>query len=171
MNRVQELRQLYEFHVWATERVLDAVSGLDEPDFDRDLAGSFPSIRATLVHMLSAEWVWLERWQGRSPGGVPEGWEALTLTALRQEWAGVEQNRQAMLEALTESELDRVVDYRDTRGTPYSSAVWEILRHVVNHSSHHRGQVTTMLRQLGTVPPGTDLIQWFRAVRPELTAG
>jgi uncharacterized damage-inducible protein DinB len=70
---------------------------------------------------------------------------------------------------MAEPDLERVVDYRDTRGEPFRSRMHEMLRHVVNHASYHRGQVTNHLRAVGGVPPSTDLIRWYRE-RPQAVA-
>ncbi len=158
----KDLRELYEYNRWANERVLDAAAGLSAEAYARDLGSSFPSVRDTLVHVFAAEWVWLSRWQGTSPAGLPADWELSTVEALRTRWAEVERERAALLAGLGDAELDRTVAYRNTKGEPFTSSLGQMLRHVVNHSTYHRGQVTTMLRQLGAEPVGTDLIQYYR---------
>jgi uncharacterized damage-inducible protein DinB len=92
---------------------------------------------------------------------MPAGWDSFGLDDLRVTWADVEAEQTAWIEALTEADLDRVLEYRNVAGEPHSRLVWQMLRHVVNHSSYHRGQVTTMLRQLGAAAPTTDQIYWF----------
>jgi uncharacterized damage-inducible protein DinB len=166
MTRLQEIRQLFDFNRWANERILDVVAGLSEEQFGRDMGSSFPSVRDTLVHVMSADWIWLERWHGVSPERGPEGWVGSDFAALRERWAEVERRRGAYLAGLTEASLDEVIRYRNLAGVAASSAVWEMLRHVVNHATYHRGQVTTMLRQLGATPPSTDLIAFYRTVAP-----
>ena len=63
-----------------------------------------------------------------------------------------------------DADWDRDVAYRDLKGNPYETPVWRIIAHLVNHDSYHRGQVVTMLRQLGHAPPGTDLILYYRTL-------
>lgn len=162
MPAIDELRRLFRYNAWANARILDAVARVPEPDFVRDLGSSYPSIRDTLVHAMSAEWAWLERWDGRSPGGPPAGWPEASLPELRRLWAGVEGGWRARLESATEADLDGVVAYRNTAGIPYRSRLGDVLRHVVNHSSYHRGQVVTMLRQVGAAAPSTDLVEYYR---------
>lgn len=166
MTRLHEIRQLFEFNRWANERILEVVAALTEDQFVRDLRSSFPSVRDTLVHVMSADWIWLERWHGVSPERRPEAWATSDFAALRERWAEVERRRDAYLAALTEARLDEVLEYRNLAGQAASSAVWQMLRHVVNHSTYHRGQVTTMLRQLGATPPSTDLIAFYRTLAP-----
>ena len=162
MTRLAEVQELFAFHRWANARLLDAAGGLGAEDFARDLGSSFPSVRETLVHLLSADWIWLERWHGRSPTAGP-GWDAVATHAeLRARWAEFECDQRAFLEGLSEADLDRVVPYRALSGAAFANPLGELLRHVVNHGTYHRGQVATLLRQLGVQPPQTDLILYYR---------
>ena len=77
-------------------------------------------------------------------------------------WEDLYRAQQSFLEKLSDADLDRVVDYRNLKGEAYSNVLWQLLRHMVNHSSYHRGQVTTMLRQLGHTPVATDLVLYYR---------
>jgi uncharacterized damage-inducible protein DinB len=101
-----EVIELYEYNRWATARMLDAAASLENESFTKDMGSSFALVRDTLVHIMSAEWVWLQRWKGNSPRAMPED--------------------------------------------------------VVKHSSYHRGQVTTLIRQLGGTAESTDLVAFYR---------
>jgi uncharacterized damage-inducible protein DinB len=159
---INEIRGLYDFNRWANDRILDATSALPPDELERDLHSSFPSIRDTLVHMLFAEWVWLARWQGTSPVEAPADWDLTTHAAIRARFAEVDVDRATYLEQLTDRDLQSVIAYRNTRGDPYQNPLWQLLRHVVNHATYHRGQVTTMLRQLGRAAVSMDLVQYYR---------
>jgi uncharacterized damage-inducible protein DinB len=161
-GELAELRELFEYNRWANERILDVVTPLGADEFKRDMRSSYPSIRDTLVHTLSAEWVWLSRWKGVSPSAMPGSDELVTVGAVRARWREVDAERSEYLDGLTEQRLADVIAYRNTRGEPYATPLWQMLRHVVNHSSYHRGQVTTMLRQLGRPAIATDLIVFYR---------
>jgi uncharacterized damage-inducible protein DinB len=163
MTRLDEIRQLYDFNRWANGRILEAAAALAPEPFDRDLGSSFPSVRATLAHVLGAEWIWLARWNGTSPT-APPAWALGDVASLRARWAEVEAGQAVLLASLDDDRLDQAIDYRSLAGEPYRSRLWQMLRHVVNHSTYHRGQVTTMLRQLGAAAPATDLILYFRTV-------
>jgi uncharacterized damage-inducible protein DinB len=160
--RVRELRGLFAYTGWADRRILDVAATLDADELTTDLGSSFPSLLDTLAHVLAADWVWLRRWKGESPTGPPEGWAADSLDAVRARWEAVQAERAEYLDTLQDDDLDRTLDYRDTRGTPYTSRIGDMLRHVVNHSTYHRGQAAAMLRRLGATPPATDLIAWYR---------
>jgi uncharacterized damage-inducible protein DinB len=160
---LDEIRELFAYHRWANQRFLAAASALTPEQLSRDLGSSFPSVLATLAHVLSAEWIWLERWHGRSPSArTPADWDLSDRDELRRRWAEVEGAQAEFIQGLTEEELRRVLDYRTLAGDPFSSALWQILRHLVNHATYHRGQVSTMLRQLGTSAPATDLVLYYR---------
>lgn len=162
MERVGEIRNLYAYNRWANCSVLDAAGRLSPEELARDLGSSFPSVRETLAHVLGAEWIWLERWRGSSPPGFPESWDLSSLESLRAQWTEVEADQRAFVEELNEAALDRVVAYRNTRGTAFENPLWQLLRHVVNHSTYHRGQVITLLRQLGAEAVATDLVLYLR---------
>jgi uncharacterized damage-inducible protein DinB len=162
MTRMDEIRDLYAYNRWANRRVLDAAARLSPEELSRDLGSSFPSVRETLAHVLAGEWIWLTRWRGSSPPGLPESWDLSSLEVVRAQWAEVEADQRAFVEGLDEAALDRVVAYRDTRGDPYENPLGQLLRHVVNHSTYHRGQVVTMLRQLGADAVATDYVVYLR---------
>lgn len=162
---IDETRELFAYDRWANQRMLDVVATLSPEDYTRDMGSSYDSVRDTLVHLLGAEWIWLRRWKGTSPKGMPEDWDTSTLPALRAHWAEVEREQVDYLEALHEPDLRRVVDYQNTKGTPYAQPLGDLMRHVINHSTYHRGQVTTLLRQLGATPANTDLVTYLREQR------
>lgn len=159
---LDEILQLYDYNRWANRRVLDVVGALTPEQLTRDLGSSFPSVRDTLAHVLAAEWVWLERWRGSSPTSFPDDSGLDSHAAIVTRWDEHESDQAAFLEDLTEDRLREVVAYRNTAGQPFAEPLWQLMRHVVNHSTYHRGQVTTMLRQMGAAAVGTDLITYFR---------
>jgi uncharacterized damage-inducible protein DinB len=112
--------------------------------------------------MVGAEWVWLTRWQGGSPTSVPSDWDVSTLGAVRDRWRRVERELSAFVDGLDASALERPLTYKTFAGETFTQPLSQMLRHVVNHSTYHRGQVTTLLRQLGGTPVATDLIRFYR---------
>jgi len=158
---VSYLRELYAYNRWANGQTLGAAERLTPEQLTRDCHSSFRSVRDTLAHILGAEWIWLERWHGRSPRALLSAGEFSTVGALRERWAEVEAGQQAFLATLTEGALLRRIAYINTKGERWEYAQWQMLAHVVNHSTYHRGQVTTMLRQLGGTPADTDLLTFY----------
>jgi uncharacterized damage-inducible protein DinB len=157
------LEMLLDYHYWARDRVLAAAEALTPDQFTRDLGNSFPSVRNTLVHLFSADWVWCTRWEGGSPQAMLDPATFPDLASIRAAWIEQEQKVRAVLIQFGENGIGRVIEYRLFSGQASAQPFWQLLQHVVNHGSYHRGQVTTMLRQLGAAPPGSlDLIAFYR---------
>jgi uncharacterized damage-inducible protein DinB len=162
MTRLEETRQLFEFNAWAMLRTFEATAALSEEEFARDLGNSFPSIRDTLIHTVGGEWVWLMRWKGTSPTAFPASDGITNQPAILRVWSEVDAEREVWLQTLTEASLDTMISYRSFAGVDFTFPLWQMMRHLVNHSSYHRGQVATMLRQLGHKPLSTDLILMYQ---------
>jgi uncharacterized damage-inducible protein DinB len=152
------IQELYRYNRWANGRVFEAVSHLTDEAFGKDLGSSHRSVRDTLTHIVWAEWIWLQRWKGTSPEAVFEGTDFPHSDALRARWLGIEIEQRAFLEAVTADRLLAVVRYVNLQGQTWQYPLWHQLYHLVNHSSYHRGQITTMLRQLGARPVSTDFL-------------
>jgi len=159
--RLTEYHELFAFNRWANHRVHEMVSGLTDEELRRDLKNSFPSVLDTLVHSLSAEWVWMERLKGDSPAAMPAEFRTYGVPQLTERWRRLEAEQQAYVTKLTKSELARVVAYRNMKGEPRDYPLWQILRHVVNHATYHRGQIAGMVRQMGKVPLATDMVVFY----------
>jgi len=158
-----DVHTLIDYHYWARDRMLDALTPLSPEQFTRDIGNSFGSVRDTVAHIHAAEWIWLARWQGESPTSLPSADRFPDVHAVRTGWQDHEAKLRAFFAGLDDVGLARVVHYRLTNGTASASALWQMLQHVVNHATYHRGQVTTMLRQLGATPPKSqDLIAFYR---------
>jgi uncharacterized damage-inducible protein DinB len=159
---VEDFRLLYDYNAWADHRTLEACTGLSEEQFTRDLGSSFRSVRDTLVHIMLVEWLWLERWHGRSPTSYAANAEFPNLESVRVRWSEIERDLLDYVASLTPEEVQRVVHHKTTAGLPQAQPLWQMLQHLVNHGTYHRGQVATMLRQLGAKPVATDLIFFYR---------
>ena len=160
---LEDVRALIDFHYWARERMLDAVEPLSAEQFTRDMGGSFSSVRDTLAHIYSAEWIWLSRWHGASPAAMLAPDRFPDLGAIRTAWSEHESEMRAFLDGLDETGIHRRVEFTTLAGQTTSGVLWRLVQHVVNHASYHRGQVTTLLRQLGATPPkSTDLVTFYR---------
>lgn len=165
MTNKDALERLLEYTVWANRRVLRTAVQLPPGDFTKDLGGSFGSVRGTFTHMMGAEWIWLERFQGRSPEkGIDEA-EFADLIALRERWGTIEDARARWFDDLPDDGVSMRIAYKSLDGTPNEAPLWQLVQHVANHATYHRGQVVFMLRQLGASPSATDLVLWDREKR------
>jgi len=157
-----EMRDLFAFNAWANHRVLAAVETLTTDQFTKPLGSSFSSVRDTLAHICGVEWVWLERMEGRSPSAIPAATEYPDVAALRSRWAQTEKHWLEYVSRLDQAELDEAVDYTTLSFGASRDVRWQMMQHVVNHGTYHRGQVIAMLRQLGAKGASTDLIAFYR---------
>jgi len=153
---VQQLR----YSAWATRCVLESATALSEEELHRDLGNSYGGVHGAMTHIYQADAIWFDRLMGAPTGDLsryepsPDFSEWLPLLDSYVKWA----------EALTPADWDRIAHYRNVKGEPFRTPIWQIVLHVVNHATYHRGQITTLLRQLGRVPVGMDLIMYYRSL-------
>jgi uncharacterized damage-inducible protein DinB len=154
---------LVDYNYWARDRVLASAEQLSAEQLSQPLGSSFGSVLDTLVHIYFAEWIWYRRWQGESPAARPDTSELVSVAALRDTWMALEAQIKAFVDGLGPAGLHRMIEYKSLTGQSSTSPYWQMIVHVVNHGTYHRGQVATMLRQLGAKPAvSTDMIVFFR---------
>ena len=152
------LQELFDYNYWARDQQLAACASVTQEQFLRPLASSYSSLRDTLAHLVGAEWVWLERWRGRFPRAMPAAEEFRSPGAIAERWRTVEKEMREYLAGLTDEALSRSFTYVNLKGENWTYALWRTLFHLVNHQGYHRGQVTTLLRQLGGRPVPVDFL-------------
>jgi uncharacterized damage-inducible protein DinB len=162
---VNDLEELFDYGYWANRKLLDVISQLTPAQFTQPVAGSYGSIRNTMVHVLSAEWGWLDRCGGhaRGPRLTPEDYP--TVESLAETWRMVEGHVRAFLSSLKDGDLARDVEF--TLGGPdsRSMALGSLMQHAAVHGVHHRGQVALLLRVLGYTPGNFDVLIYHAAKR------
>jgi len=146
------------YSLWATRRVLESTAALNSEERNRDLGNSFGGIQGTLTHIFQADSIWLDRLMGAPTGNLTKYTPRVDFS----DWPPLLDRYVSWAEGLTPVEWDRIVPYHNIKGEAFQQPVWHIVLHVVNHATYHRGQITTMLRQLGRTPIGTDLIAYYR---------
>jgi uncharacterized damage-inducible protein DinB len=152
------LRELIEHNYWARDRQLHACAALTREQFLRSLGGSFSSIRDTLAHLMACEWIWLERWRGRSPRSLLAAADFPTLESISERWQAVEGELREYVAGLSEEALAAPLTCTTTRGELWTHPLWRMITHLLSHQSYHRGQVTHQLRLLGIEPPRIDFL-------------
>jgi uncharacterized damage-inducible protein DinB len=157
-----DLRQLFDYNAWANQRSLEAAAQLSDEQFVKPLGSSFSSVRDTLVHICGAEWIWLERFHGNSPSSIPNNSAVQTVAALREHWQPQAERLHAFVNGVTQNDLDGVFEYKTLNFGVYKNPLWQSLQHLANHGTYHRGQIATLVRQLGAKPILTDLMHFYR---------
>lgn len=147
---VQDLGVLVEYHYWARDRMFEALAPLTSDQFTQNLANSFPSIRDTVVHLYTGDWGWHLLWQGQMFTNPPQAASFPDLASVETAWREQERLVRSFVDNLREMDVD---------------GFWPQLLHLINHGSYHRGQVTTMLRQLGVEAPRSQDMIVFRKER------
>lgn len=165
MITLSTLATLYDYHYWANARLLAACGALTPEQWDRPLGHSWGSVHGVLAHMLAAETLWLTRWQGASPTSLRQPEEFPTLADLRRAWAEVEANLRGFLRQCDDARLNRDLHYTTTKGVPQVQLLGELMLHVANHGTHHRGELAAMLAILEVPHPEDDLVYYLREGR------
>jgi len=163
---LEDLVELYAFNRWANAKTCESVEALTQEEYEKPIGGSFGSVRGTLIHLYGADWIWLERFHGRSPRAMPESGDVTDLRSLRAKWLAVEDARDAYVAPLTAEQLAGPLSYAGFDGKKFTRVLGDALFHVANHSTYHRGQVATLVRQLGKSPLSTDYTRWLNERTP-----
>lgn len=168
---LEDVRHLFDYTEWANGLALKAAAELADENLRRDFGISHGSVFGTLVHMAGAEWVWLERWHGRSPQGK-EAWSLWStescgdLATLNERWQDLIEQRTRFISELDELRLKAELSFKLLNGDSNSLRLVDQMQHIANHSTMHRGQVVGMIRQMGIAPPSTDLLFYLRREIP-----
>jgi uncharacterized damage-inducible protein DinB len=156
----ETIRTLYGYGTWATTRIFAAVERLDSERLLADPSGH-GSIRDTLVHFVAAEWLYLERWQGRSPRDLWEPSAFPDVAAIRGRWTEVDNDMHRLIAQLTQEELARLISYVNFQGETWTYPLWQLLLHQANHATQHRSEVALWLTDLGHSPGWLDFLVYI----------
>jgi uncharacterized damage-inducible protein DinB len=149
------MKELYDYNTWANGKTLDSLEAISNEAFVAPMGGSFASIRDTVVHILGAEWIWWQRCIGERPKGLLDAASFPDVASLRERWHEIDDGYQAVINS---ADLDEEITYVNRHGNQYTYSIGRILLHNANHSTYHRGQVVTLLRQIGATPAVTDYL-------------
>jgi len=160
-------RTMAAYNRWANRRLYDAASRLSDEDYRADRGAFFRSVHGTLNHILVADRIWLSRITGR--GEVPEALDTILydrladLTVARE---AEDERITTLVGRLDTAALAQPLAYRTLKGVEFTNPVGALLAHLFNHQTHHRGQVTTLLKQAG-IDPGVTDIAWAPFARDD----
>lgn len=155
------IQKAFDYCYWANHRYLAVAEGLDEERLHRSQGHSWGDVRSVLVHMMSSETVWYRRWHGETPTGHLDPGDFPTVAALRGRWAQVESDMRAFVEGQTDAGLLNDIAYGNFGGEKFHVPLWQMLMHVVNHETHHRGELAAMFALMDVPHPEDEVIQYF----------
>ena len=155
---VASVQQLYDYSYWANTKLFAVIAELTDEQFTQAVAGSYGSIRNTLVHAVSAEWGWLDRCGGPPRGERLRPDDYPNLASVEAIWNRVERDMRAFLGNLTDDDLARPIEFAIGSGPKQILPMKNLLVHGVVHTGHHRGQIALLLRTLGFAPGNLDFL-------------
>jgi len=157
---VDALRLQLDYSAWATQRLLDVAVTLPPDALTRDFQTADRCVLDTLAHIYAGDRMWLALWEGK-PRATFVDPEDRDLAVLRTEWPALHQRWARRLRDCRDADVAETIAFTDMRGQPFAKPVWQIVLHVVNHGTHHRGQVSGFLRAMGRTPPPLDLMEYY----------
>jgi uncharacterized damage-inducible protein DinB len=166
---VELIRTMYRYNAWANARILDTAARLTPAQLIAPGGASFDSVRDTLVHTMNAQWLYLERWHGRSPRAWPAVGAPPDVASIRGRWDEIEHETQAFVAGLTEGRAAEAVAYTNMEGERWAYPLWQQMLHQVNHATQHRSEVAMVLTNLGHSPGWLDLLYFIDREQAETT--
>jgi uncharacterized damage-inducible protein DinB len=158
----QYFKEIAEYNLWANTIVCDWLEQITDEQWNKEIFSSFNSIQETVLHIISAEKAWLQRFKKQ-----PVEWLQSTYRGTKNEhiklWKDNSAELKAFIDAFDENDLNKNLDFKRLNGDAYSMPYYQLFAHVVNHATYHRGQLVTMLRQAGfRNVSSTDLLGVYR---------
>ncbi len=160
MNK-QDILVLYQYNQWANGKILAAARNVTREQFLAEASFPHGGLRSTLTHILFAEWIWRNRWEGTSPRFRIQPEEFPTLEALVQRWQAEGTALMAFVQGVTDEQLASPFQYKNTKGNPKEMILWQAMVHVVNHGTQHRAEAAALLTDFGCSPGDLDLIYFL----------
>ena len=162
------IRGIWGYHWWGNRKHFDEAAALGEDAARKEVGKQFssPTLKGMLAHIYGADRIWLERWKGESPTKLYGDADFASLADLRKKWDALEAEQKAFISGLGPADLKRILDYKATDGKPYSQPLWHLVQHVVNHATHHRSEVATMVTMTKGSPAPTDMVLYYRLPKP-----
>lgn len=155
-----DLLSLYDYGRWANARVVHALEGLTPEQYTQELGGGWPSLRATFVHLAGATWAWNERFRGRDATTLPKETDLPALADAVGVLGKADGDLADFLGSLAPERPAQPFTWRNLSGQERTAPFWTVLRHVVNHGTYHRGQISSMVKRVGGKPLSTDMVVW-----------
>ncbi len=160
MNQ-QDILTFYKYNQWANAKILNAAANITQEQYLAPASFPHGGLRSTLVHVLFAEWIWRNRWEGTSPTVRLKAEDFPTVESLRTRWAEEERLLMDFVDHLTDERLASTINYTNTSGKLFTRVLWHMMAHVVNHGTQHRAEAAALLTEFGCSPGDIDLIYFL----------
>jgi len=161
MNLKGYLIELYEYNYWANKRYLAVAETLNEEQLFRKQGHSWDSVHATLMHMMNSENWWRQRWNGIPTRPAFTRQEFPAFASIRDHWRGLEADVRAYIASQTDESLSRMVTYKNPQGETFTLPLWNMMVHLPNHNTHHRGELAAMFALMNIPHPEEEVVQYF----------
>lgn len=158
---LHEITSLLAFNAWASNRIFEVTASMTADQCMKDMRSSLGSIHGTLVHLVGAEKLSLARWQGRTEPLLAAS-DVPSREALIEVWEKTGLETARFVGTLTDRKLQEPFVVKTIKGEVFECLLWQTFQHMVDHSTYHRGQAITLMRQLGVTPPSTGLLRFYR---------
>jgi len=159
------LRSHLAYTTWASRMLVEAARDLSGEELTRDFGTADKSVLGSLAHIYAADRVWLARFKGEAPHTFITDADH-EMAVLENDWPALHRRWESWAAGLTDDAAQAELSYTDLSGHPWRQPVWQLVMHVVNHGTHHRGQVAGFLRSMGHAPPKLDLVNYYRMGKP-----
>lgn len=160
MQFKEYVQQLYDYNYWANHRYLAVAASLTEEQLFHKQGHSWESVHGVLVHMMSSERMWPQRWRGET-GTFLDPKDFPTAASIQDYWVEVEKNMQEFISGQTEQGLSGNITYTNPKGQTFTLPLWQMMVHVPNHNTHHRGELAAMFALMGIPHPEEEVVQYF----------
>ena len=162
VSTLDVLQTHLDYTAWASGRLVEIAGRLSPDELTRNFGTADRSVLGTLVHVFAADRVWLGRIQGNPPAQFLDRAKDMQLAVLQNDWPPLLERWKQWAATLTDNAINATLSLRNLKGDQFETNAWQIVMHVVNHGSHHRGQVSGFLRIMGRTPPPLDLMAYYR---------
>lgn len=155
--------ELAQYNIWANNIVISWLHQISEEQWKRNVTSSFNSIAETVTHIAGAEKIWLERWQIKTTTNFLKYNPTSSIADVTEIWQTASQNMLTFIEQMNEDNFAKIFYFKRLNGEENTMQYAQTFTHVFNHSTYHRGQLVTMLRQVGfTNVSAIDALVFYR---------
>jgi uncharacterized damage-inducible protein DinB len=152
---------MWKYNIWANEIFIKSSESISSDDFLKDLGDGCGSLKDKLAHIFAADEIWLQRIESTPNPSFTKPDQVLNLEDLKSRWIPIQEKYISILHD-PNTDYKKNINYKNFKGKEFETSLYEVLLHVANHATYHRGQAASLLRRLTGKPPITDLMEYFK---------